>query len=79
VTLASAAWKNAVRVRSSHPLAASCGNSRMGSGPPEAPAAIIAIPTKATSPANRIDCVVDSDSGSGSRWIHQKLPRPNTK
>ena len=32
MTVASAAWRNAVRVRSSQPLAASCGNSRIGSG-----------------------------------------------
>jgi len=33
--LATAAWKNAVRVRSSQPLAASCGNRRIGSEPPD--------------------------------------------
>ena len=48
--LASAAWKKAIRVRISHPLAASCGNSRIGSGPLALPPEYISSAMKNTSP-----------------------------
>ena len=76
---ASAACKNAVRVRKSHPLAASCGKSRIGSVPALVPPATITAAMQPTSPTSRINVSAVSGSGKGSRWIHQNVTRPNTK
>ncbi len=77
--LAIAAWKNAVCVPSSQPLAASCGNSRIGSEPPVPPPAIMTSATQSTSPVSSTDTRAGSDIDSGSRWIHTNVTSPKTK
>ncbi len=79
MTVASAACRNAVRVRRSQPLAASCGKSRIGSVPALVPPATITAAMQPTSPTSRIEVSAVSGSGSGSRWIHQNVTRPNVK
>jgi len=76
---ASAAWKNAVCVRSSQPLAASCGNRRIGSGAPLLPPATITSAMKRMSPMSRPNSVCTSGSGRRSCWIQANDASPKTK
>ena len=77
--LAIAAWKNAVCVRSSQPLAASCGNSRIGSEPPVLPPATITSAMHRTSPISSAETSVGRLNGSVSRWTIQNVASPKMK
>ena len=78
-TDASAAWKNAVCVRSSQPLAASCGNSRIGIGATVLPPAMMTSDRKKMSPTSSASARCGSGSGSRSICTHPNAARPKRK
>ena len=68
-----------MRERSSQPLAASCGNSRIGNGPLALPPEYISSAMKKMSPISSVSSSAGSGMSSDSRWIHRKDSNPKTK